>query len=70
MYWCVVVPVTQSYSGLRGAVAFSLALLRFTNLTEGGGNSRLATGNECLLREQQVAAILALTIFTVFVQVS
>lgn len=58
----------QSYSGLRGAVAFSLALLRFTELIEGSGHE--ATPNECRLREQQVTAILALTIFTVFVQVS
>ena len=60
--------IMQSYSGLRGAVAFSLALLRFTNLAEEGGSE--PSPNECLLREQQVLAILALTIFTVFIQVS
>lgn len=64
----MLIVIMQSYSGLRGAVAFSLALLRFTDLAEGSG--REATPNECLLREQQVTAILALTIFTVFVQVS
>jgi sodium/hydrogen exchanger 3 len=60
----------MSYSGLRGAVAVSLALLRLSELTEGNKTEQIEAEypTEKTLRQQQLAALLGLTIFTVFVQ--
>lgn len=54
----------QSYSGLRGAVAFSLALSRLTE----EGHEHLPD-EELVLRRRMLTSITALVLFTVFVQV-
>ena len=54
----------KSFSGLRGAVAFSLAL---TRLFEEGESS--LPEEERTLRKRMVTAVTALLLFTVFVQV-
>lgn len=55
----------QSYSGLRGAVAFSLALTRIND------EPTLPTEhpNEFILRKTMLTAVTFLVLFTVFVQV-
>ena len=54
----------QSYSGIRGAVAFSLALTRI--FEEGGEN---LPNTEKDLRKSMLTATTVLVLFTVFVQV-
>ena len=56
----------QSYSGLRGAVAFSLALLRVND--EPLEDLKMYP-NELLLRKTMLTAVTFLVLFTVFVQV-
>ena len=56
--------LTQSYSGLRGAVAFALALTRLFE----EGFEHLPTGVQDL-RKEQLTAVVVLLLFTVFVQV-
>ena len=54
----------QSYSGLRGAVAFALALTRLFE----EGFEHLPPGVQDL-RKEQLTAVVVLLLFTVFVQV-
>ena len=56
--------VFQSYSGLRGAVAFSLALTRISDEPSLGDHP-----NEFILRKTMLTAVTFLVLFTVFVQV-
>lgn len=55
----------QSYSGLRGAVAFSLALSRIFEEP-----TLRNFPNEFILRKTMLTAVTFLVLFTVFVQVS
>ena len=57
----------QSYSGLRGAVAFSLALTRIFEEREESFNEH---PDEFILRKTMLTAVTFLVLFTVFVQVS
>ena len=60
----IIIIINQSFSGLRGAVAFSLALTRI--FEEGAEN---LPEEEMTLRKRMVTAVTALLLFTVFVQV-
>lgn len=55
----------QSYSGLRGAVAFSLAYSRVIDVID----STAVPESEKKLRESMLTAVTVLVLFTVFVQV-
>ena len=55
----------QSYSGLRGAVAFSLALTRISDEP----SLKMEHPNEFILRKTMLTAVTFLVLFTVFVQV-
>ena len=60
---------TQSYSGLRGAVAFSLALARLHGEPSLDHPTTCMIQSEAQLRKTMLTAITFLVLFTVFVQV-
>ena len=60
----------QSYSGLRGAVAFALALVRISDEAELRDPHNQELSNELKLRQSMLTAITALVFFTVFIQVT
>ena len=59
----------QSYSGLRGAVAFSLALIRISDEPELDDPATEELTSERQLRRSMLTAVTVLVLFTVFVQV-
>ena len=61
---------TQSYSGLRGAVAFSLALARLHGEPALDHPADCRISSEAVLRKTMLTAITFRVLFTVFVQVS
>jgi len=61
---------SQSYSGLRGAVAFSLALARLHGEPALDHPDNCTIYSELQLRKTMLTAITFLVLFTVFVQVS
>jgi sodium/hydrogen exchanger 3 len=58
----------MSYSGLRGAVAFSLALVRISDEPELDNPSSEELVSELQLRRSMLTAVTVLVLFTVFVQ--
>lgn len=59
----------QSYSGLRGAVAFSLALTRIFEEEELQSTEDPLLQNELSLRKTMLTAVTFLVLFTVIIQV-
>ncbi|KAI6652344.1 Sodium/hydrogen exchanger 1-like [Oopsacas minuta] len=58
----------MSYSGLRGAVAFGLALISYSEVESFDEHSQTCAGDEILARKHFVTTTLAVVFFTVFVQ--
>ena len=62
--------VIQSYSGLRGAVAFSLALSRVNDEPSLQTSHDINIQTEAAVRKAMFTAVTVLVLFTVFVQVA